>query len=177
MLDVEIFKDRVTALWESQKRMAAPRKWKSGKRAGVVRKPASVILFTKQDLERWLWRTVGLNAIRCPYCNAPIDILALTLDHIEPRSIGGQFALDNMQPICHDCQERKGNLTHEAYANLMRFASSELSAYDQGILLARLKAAHHGAGQRFHRDNKPKQQPPAPPAATPGLDFSGLGDF
>jgi hypothetical protein len=179
MITVEQFKERVTALWESQKRMAAPKKWHSGKRAGTIRKPASNILFTKQELGQWLWQQVGLNAILCPYCNLPIDIISLTLDHILPRSVGGEFSLPNMQVTCKDDNERKGNLTHEAYLALLKFMRGELSPYDQGILLTRLKAANAGSGARFFRNKQAqerKPQPPVPPPAKqPALDL--LGEF
>jgi 5-methylcytosine-specific restriction endonuclease McrA len=179
MLTVEIFKERVTRLWDSQKRMAAPKKFSPwAKRAGMIRRPAQPILFTRKDLEVWLWKRVGLNAIQCPYCKAPIDIMNLTLDHIVPRTAGGQFAIENMQETCADCNQRKGQLSHDAFARLLRFAESELSPYDQTVLLKRLKAAHHGAPERFNRHKAAsKPQPPAPPANTPGLDFSGLGNF
>lgn len=152
MLTVEIFDERVEALWASQKRMAAPKKWHSGRRAGMVRTPALPIQFRKPDLRAWLWQKVGLNAVACPYCGVPIDILSLTLDHIFPRSAGGAFALDNTAVICRDCNERKGNLTHEAFTALLAFARENLSGYDQGVLLARLKAAHAGSANRFFRD-------------------------
>lgn len=182
MLDVEIFRKRVTALWESQKRMAAPKKYsKFAKRAGQVKRQGIPIHFTKHELEQWLWKRVGLNAIPCTYCNAPIDILSLTLDHETPRSAGGEFALNNMTECCETCNERKGDLTRPAFEALLRFSRSELSAYDQGILLKRLKAAHQGAPERFFRNKKDQAPPPPrpanPPAYNPPLDFSGLGEF
>jgi HNH endonuclease len=37
----------------------------------------------------------------------------LTLDHIEPRSRGGTSLTTNLQPLCHECQEKKANLPPE----------------------------------------------------------------
>ena len=156
MIDVEQFKTRGKALWQSQQRMAAARYWKSGKRKGTVRVPARPIHFTEQDLLRWLWRSVGLNAIPCPGCSTPIDILSLTIDHKTPRAMGGTFELDNMQIICRDCNERKGEVSFEGFEKLMNFIRRELAPVDQATLLNRLKAAHHGAAQRF---NRPKGKP------------------
>jgi hypothetical protein len=174
MLDVEVFKERVAALWGSQKTMARPKLWKTGKRAGVVRKQAMPVYFDKRALEQWLWKIVGLNAKPCPYCNVPIDILSLTLDHVIPRSAGGEFALDNMQVICKDCNAMKGDLSDDAFRQVLALART-LSGYDQAKLFGRLKAAHHGSPARFFR--KPQEQRPAPPASTAGTDASGLGDF
>jgi 5-methylcytosine-specific restriction endonuclease McrA len=156
MIDLEQFKTRGKALWNSQQRMAATRYWKSGKRKGQVRVPAQTIHFTEQELLRWLWQAVGLSVIPCPYCSTPIDILNLVPDHIIPRALGGRFALDNMQCICPDCNQRKGQLSHAAFALLTEFIRRELAPVDQATLLSRLKAAHHGAAQRF---NRPKAKP------------------
>lgn len=167
MLTAEIFEERIEALWASQKRMAAPKKWKGGKRAGSIRRPAAPIEFNKQQLREWLWQRVGLNAIPCPYCGAPIDIVSLTLDHIHPRSIGGDFSLSNMQPICKDCNSMKGDMTCAGFEKLLMFART-LSPHDQTKLAARLKAAHHGSANRFFRD-KARAQVPSPSPQRPAL--------
>lgn len=156
MIDVEQFKKRGKALWHSQQTMAATRYWKSGKRKGQVRVPAQPIYFTEKNLLAWLWQRVGLNAIPCPYCSKPIDILSLTLDHIIPRALGGEFSLQNMQCLCKECNERKGQMSHTGFQALLDFIRRELALVDQATLLSRLKAAHHGAAQRF---NRPKAAP------------------
>lgn len=161
MIDQKQFDDRVKALWVSQKSMGGVKLWKSGKRAGMVRKQAAVIAFTRDDLHHWLMGRVGLGITLCPYCSVPIDILSLTIDHVVPRSIGGEFSLANMQAICKDCNERKGDMTHEAFKALLRFLLT-LSQYDQSKLLSRLKAAHHGSARRFFRvsGTSPQYLPP-----------------
>ncbi|HEV2174014.1 MAG TPA: HNH endonuclease signature motif containing protein [Nitrospira sp.] len=159
MIDVDQFKKRGKELWKSQQSMAAARYWKTGKRKGQVRVPAQTIYFTEMDLLRWLWQRVGVNAVLCPCCNStPIDILSLTIDHIVPRSCGGQFSLDNMAIICKDCNQRKGEMSQGAFSKLLDFIRRELAPVDQATLLDRLKAAHHGARQRF---NRPKAKPKA----------------
>lgn len=37
------------------------------------------------------------------------DFTLMTIDHILPRSKGGQNALANYQPMCQHCNSRKGN--------------------------------------------------------------------
>lgn len=144
------FDARVNALWNSQKAMVAARRWKSGKRAGMMRAPAIQIEFTKAELREFLAVRVGLRVVRCGYCNAPIDIHSLTLDHAQPRSAGGRFSLENLVICCRDCNERKGELTAEGFRALLAFAET-MHPYDRLVLLRRLKAAHHGATQRFFR--------------------------
>lgn len=169
MLTLEAFDERVEALWQSQKRMAAPRKFKSGRRAGTVRTAGMPIQFERSDLRRWLWKQVGLNAVPCPYCRTPIDIVSLTLDHIIPRSLGGEFSLANMQVICRECNERKSNMTAEGFTNLLEFAQIRLSAYDRDVLLGRLKAAHHGSPARFFRPRKDATPALPAPSGRPSL--------
>jgi 5-methylcytosine-specific restriction endonuclease McrA len=182
MLTEKIFDERVTALWDSQRRMAAPKKWKSGPRAGSIRRGASPIHFTKADLRAWLWTRVGLNAVQCRYCRAPIDIVSLTPDHIIPRSLGGEFTLENMDPLCcHDCNQRKNNMTQVGFVNLLDFARRVLSPHDASVLLKNLKAAHQGSPSRFFRDKQraetqnvqSAQLPtkPPPPAKQKDLDW------
>ncbi|MDE2102777.1 MAG: HNH endonuclease [Patescibacteria group bacterium] len=142
--------------------MAAPKKWKSGRRAGTLRRPAIPIEFTRDELYTWLWNRVGLNARQCHYCGAPVDILILTLDHAIPRAAGGRFALDNMRICCEQCNQRKGNLTETAYLAILGF-SRQLSPYDQETLLKRLAAAHHGSPARFFRKPEQKRAPSTPP--------------
>lgn len=37
------------------------------------------------------------------------DLYPLTVDHIIPRSLGGSEELDNLQPMCADCNFKKGD--------------------------------------------------------------------
>lgn len=159
MIDVEQFKKRGKELWKSQQTMAAARYWKTGKRKGQIRVPAQEIEFDRTQFMRWLWRTVGLNAIPCPGCSTPIDILNLVPDHVVPRAIGGRFALDNMQCICKPCNQRKGEMTGEGFFLLVNRLIPQLSPYDRDVLWKRLLAAHHGSRQRFNRPKAQKKDP------------------
>lgn len=33
----------------------------------------------------------------------------LTVDHIHPKSLGGSDELENLQPMCYGCNQKKGN--------------------------------------------------------------------
>lgn len=47
---------------------------------------------------------------RCAYCNGvPIDDGSLTLDHVKPRSGGGQDLTSNLVPACARCNADKGS--------------------------------------------------------------------
>lgn len=161
MITVELFDQRVTALWASQQSMAREKRWKSGKRAGMTRVPQQPIQFTKKELRQALWERVGLNAMPCPYCGVPIDILSLTLDHCTPRSLGGEFTIANMDVTCKDCNARKSDMTHEGFSALLEFSKS-LSAWDRDKLMKRLKDANAGSRQRFFRPKAAQASIPGP---------------
>ena len=57
----------------------------------------------------------------CQYCGDVLPSSELTLDHVMPRSRGGQSTWENLVACCHACNARKGNsLVHEAGMKLLR---------------------------------------------------------
>ncbi|MGC8793003.1 MAG: HNH endonuclease [Bryobacteraceae bacterium] len=49
----------------------------------------------------------------CQYCLRTLPSSELTLDHVIPRSRGGETTWENLVTCCHDCNNRKGNRTPE----------------------------------------------------------------
>ena len=47
----------------------------------------------------------------CQYCHQPAPAGDLTLDHVVPRSRGGETTWENLVACCHHCNNRKGNRT------------------------------------------------------------------
>jgi 5-methylcytosine-specific restriction endonuclease McrA len=47
----------------------------------------------------------------CQYCGAQPGRAQLTLDHVVPRSRGGQTHWENVVTACRSCNQRKGNRT------------------------------------------------------------------
>jgi 5-methylcytosine-specific restriction endonuclease McrA len=68
----------------------------------VVQKKRRVRL-PKRSVQRKVYKRDGR---RCCNCGSTER---LTIDHIVPRSRGGSNALDNLQVLCHDCNQAKGN--------------------------------------------------------------------
>lgn len=68
-------------------------------------------------LSTYEWRRVRMVALkkygaRCQCCGAsPVDGAVMNVDHIKPRKLFPQLALDvdNLQILCHDCNHGKGN--------------------------------------------------------------------
>ena len=46
----------------------------------------------------------------CVYCGKTYDLHELTLDHVHPRSQGGQDLTSNVVCSCHKCNQEKGSL-------------------------------------------------------------------
>lgn len=53
----------------------------------------------------------------CQYCGAKVD---LTLDHLVPRSKGGQTSWKNLVTACKRCNAKKGDLTLEQAGLVLR---------------------------------------------------------
>jgi 5-methylcytosine-specific restriction endonuclease McrA len=49
----------------------------------------------------------------CQYCGAQPGRAHLTIDHVLPRSRGGQTTWDNVVTACRECNHRKGGRTPE----------------------------------------------------------------
>ena len=58
---------------------------------------------------------------QCQYCGKRVATVELTLDHVVPRSRGGQSTWENIVCACLDCNIRKGGRTpKEAHMTLIR---------------------------------------------------------
>jgi 5-methylcytosine-specific restriction endonuclease McrA len=49
----------------------------------------------------------------CQYCRQKLAPVRLTLDHVHPRSRGGQATWENLVASCHSCNRRKDDRTPE----------------------------------------------------------------
>lgn len=79
---------------------------------------------------------------RCQYCAKKGTASDLTLDHIMPRSRGGQSNPENLCASCHECNQRKGDRTpDEARMPLLSNPSAMWHDLD-------LTALHHAAASR-----------------------------
>ncbi len=54
-----------------------------------------------------LWR----DSYTCQYCNTRFEDTKLTLDHVIPKSKGGQFTWKNLVTACNRCNQKKGDKT------------------------------------------------------------------
>ena len=78
----------------------------------MVHRPRPVVRLTKREVLR-------RDAYTCQYCGQYSP--QLTVDHILPRRLGGEYSWDNLVAACPACNHRKGGRTLEqAQMRLMR---------------------------------------------------------
>ena len=78
---------------------------------------------TPGDSKR-LWReNIKANwNYECAYCGSDEDI---TLDHVKPRSLGGQDTSSNIICACHECNQSKGREDWKEWYQTQMFYSWE----------------------------------------------------
>ncbi len=76
---------------------------------------------------------------QCPYCDVVLDYRNFSVDHSEPVSRGGSFALDDLCVICMRCNQVKGNMNEGEFTRLL-WLLREFQADVARNILARLRA-------------------------------------
>lgn len=71
-----------------------------------VRKPHMVVPFSRTN-------TFLRDRYTCQYCGRKRSVFELTLDHVMPKSRGGDACWENVVTACKACNERKGNRSLE----------------------------------------------------------------
>ena len=77
---------------------------------------------------RRLWRQSIKDAWenRCAYCGKPpIDDDSLTVDHVRPKSSGGEDRTTNCIPACRECNQNKSSAEWVAWFRMQPFYSIE----------------------------------------------------
>ena len=70
----------------------------------------NLITMTSSEAKR-LWRLSIKEHFDCTcvYCGETYEINELTLDHVHPRSSGGDSTSKNIVPACFKCNQEKGS--------------------------------------------------------------------
>ncbi len=71
----------------------------------------NLIAMTSPEAKR-LWRRSIKEHFdhTCVYCGKTYEPHELTLDHVHPRSLGGEDLTSNIVCSCHKCNQEKGSL-------------------------------------------------------------------
>ena len=63
---------------------------------------------------------------RCAYCGKPpIDDESLTIDHVRPKSRGGEDRTSNVIPACRECNQDKSSQDWVAWFRMQEFYTIE----------------------------------------------------
>ena len=70
----------------------------------------NLITMTSPEAKK-LWRRAIKEHFNCTcvYCGENYELHELTLDHVQPRSKGGQDLTTNVVCACHKCNQDKGS--------------------------------------------------------------------
>ena len=82
---------------------------------------ANLITMTSSEATR-LWRRAIKESFDCTcvYCGESYELSDLTIDHVRPRSNGGETISSNCVPACLSCNQSKGSHNWEEWM-LARF--------------------------------------------------------
>jgi 5-methylcytosine-specific restriction endonuclease McrA len=132
--------------------------WKTGKRAGVVRRHGRELPFTLEEFRAWVMQRMGMGIARCHYCPRPVDVLSFEPDHYVPLELGGGVGLDNLVVCCEDCNRIKGAMPPHDFEALMAFLDTCVSRVGSADIKKRLRAGAMGLRLR-HQATAPKIPP------------------
>ena len=94
----------------------------------MIKRPRPRLRLTKREIMR-------RDNYTCQYCGQRTP--HLTIDHVTPRSLGGDHSWDNLVAACPSCNHRKGGRTiQQAKMHLLRPPKEPSSS-------ARYRFAHH----------------------------------
>ena len=91
-----------------------------------IRLPKVIRLFNynkypKRDLKFNRHNIIARDNNQCQYCGKKFPSTALSIDHVKPRSRGGNYCWENAVASCHRCNTRKGGkLPQEANMKLLK---------------------------------------------------------
>jgi len=86
------------------------------------------------------------GAFICRYCNRPLDLDEIAVDHAMPLSRGGGIGLDNLDYPCKEDNQRKGSMDPNEYMGLLKYLDTIHPLARQDILSRLQKAVTLAAG-------------------------------
>lgn len=58
---------------------------------------------------------------QCWYCGTGISMETMCVEHVTPKSKGGQSDIENLLPACRSCNSQKRNRTMEEYRSWLEW--------------------------------------------------------
>lgn len=152
--------------YQRMRQRAKPKLWQTGRKKDRVRVPGIEKLpFTRDELFVHVYRLIGPGVVQCPYCveiGRPARLIDLTncvLDHKEPLARVGLvcWRLENIVPVCGDCNNCKGSMSYDLFIALMQEMEKWPDQPDRTYLYMCLRS--HGVTQRLRYAPKGKALP------------------
>lgn len=167
LMDEKALKTRIFSVYRAMKTSAKPKLFKSGRRRGQIRVPGlDALPFTAEQFWQHALRLVGPGAIRCPYCEEvgrPANLITLAncvFDHKVPKVHAGYdmpllqvWSLDNLVPVCADCNTLKGSATYAFFVGIMAALEKWEDVRDRAYIHRCLRT-HGKTMQGFRTANK-----------------------
>jgi 5-methylcytosine-specific restriction endonuclease McrA len=102
--------------------------------------------FTLEQFRVWIRKQLGRDEqglARCLYCNRPLNLRTLQIDHHIPLAQAGTLNLGNLRVICKPCNDQKGALRPQAFIALLHLVNNHslFTEIDRADCLERLQMA------------------------------------
>lgn len=72
----------------------------------------------------------------CAYCGAPLERLAMQIDHVRPQAYGGSDDLGNLLPACRACNNYKAVWSLDQFRNVIAGQIYQLRKYSMNFRTA-----------------------------------------
>lgn len=66
------------------------------------------------------YKILKRDKFRCHYCQEPLHMEDITLDHKTPKAHGGPDSYANLVASCFDCNQQKGTIPYEVFIEAKR---------------------------------------------------------
>ena len=84
---------------------------------------------------------------RCQYCSRRYPMSQLTLDHVKPKSLGGQTTWENVTTACVNCNTTKGGRRPEDAG--MRLAKKPVKPKRSPLLKVKIRSEKYRSWRKF----------------------------
>ncbi len=80
--------------------------------------------YTREELKAWIEHWISDPCPFCPYCGCRLSEKNFSVDHSQPLTRNGGYALENLTVCCKPCNTAKGILTRDEFTQLSELARS-----------------------------------------------------
>ncbi len=98
------------------------------------------------------------DGFRCLYCGARAPRVTLELEHIIPKSRGGQGSWDNLVSACHGCNQKKADRTPEEAGMRLIHRPLPATVHTSRFILKTLGAEVNEWSEFLFHDNRGEQR-------------------